>query len=380
MRSGKINVQGIISADTWERIYDNIIIGSISNGDIYIDEFTDISSWTDEDTGTAVSSQTTFDGKSCMSLYSGTNAGEADRSKDTGSMGATRTVVSFKLYCDKIGTNGDAFTFIAGNGTRGINFGFASDGLFCNAASAVEVGTNLVVQDVWQEWTFDINWSTQTCDVYLNKKLVGDNIDFTGASVKTDGYVLLKVDGYGAAGYNIQVYVDWFKAGSDFTPAGPGEIRGEQTSITISGLAGNTDEEYQLEARIVNGYNGGCNYKLRVNNDSGSNYGMQELYAYTTNKGAARSVLDYWEFQVAAVLGDVGQSKVIIHAKSGYVRTSILEYVKSVVGTTITLIRLAGQSWNNTADEITSLVILADQTNGLGVGSQITLWRRSKKV
>ena len=70
----------------------------------------------------------------------------------------------------------------------------------------------------------------------------------------------------------------------------------------------------------------------------------------------------------------------LISAKSGYVRTAINEHTDSIVTTTVGRMYLRGQSWNNTADEITSLVVLANQANGLGVGTQITLWRKIKKA
>jgi hypothetical protein len=76
-----------------------------------------------------------------------------------------------------------------------------------------------------------------------------------------------------------------------------------------------------------------------------------------------------------STVNEVSIHETIIYAKSGYIRTELTQLMKGVVGTTIGTIRLQGDSWNNTVDNITSLVILADQTNGLGIGTVIELER-----
>ena len=152
------------------------------------------------------------------------------------------------------------------------------------------------------------------------------------------------------------------------------------TSLTISGLAGDTDEEYQLQARIVNGYNGSSEYRLRPNNDTGTNYGYQYLIGSNTAATAARGTDTGIYIGGIDALGNLLQDEIKLQAKSGYIRTAIQENASPISGTTITNVKLLGWSWNNTADEITSLVIVSSQTNGLGIGTQITLWRRSKKV
>ena len=150
------------------------------------------------------------------------------------------------------------------------------------------------------------------------------------------------------------------------------------TSVTISGLTGDTGD-FKLEARIVNGYNGAANALLRINNDTGSNYGQQLLYGIGTANGAARGSATSILLTNASMLAlaDISQASLTIQAKSGYVRSAIGEDATRIVGTSIYAINLSGYSWNNTADEITSLVVLADQTGGLGIGSQITLYARA---
>ncbi|KKM18202.1 hypothetical protein LCGC14_1668080, partial [marine sediment metagenome] len=44
--------------------------------------------------------------------------------------------------------------------------------------------------------------------------------------------------------------------------------------------------------------------------------------------------------------------------------------------TTIDKIASYAESWTNTADEITSLVVFADNTDGIGIGSRIILLKK----
>ncbi len=190
----------------------NAVLGYDTN--IYNDEMTDISSWTDGDTGTGDSSQVTFDSKSCMKLLTAavTTDDAAVRTQDVGTFG-NRTVISFSLYCDLIGTqaSSDCFTFFAYNGTRRFLIQMASDGLFNYNAGWAEVGTNLVIQDTWQEWTFDINWVAYTVDIYLAKVLQVSNLPFTLTSATANGTITLQQQGLITA--NQVSYVDWIKVG-----------------------------------------------------------------------------------------------------------------------------------------------------------------------
>ena len=148
------------------------------------------------------------------------------------------------------------------------------------------------------------------------------------------------------------------------------------TSITISGLDGDAAGKYLLKARVVNGYNGNCFYGVRPNNDSGNNYGWQNLSGSDTSIAASRNTSwSYIYTGFCAALSDKGFSSILLHAKSGYVRTVLAKLTESVVTTTVTTIRLIPGAWNNTADNITSLVVFADQVGGLGIGTHIELWK-----
>jgi len=149
------------------------------------------------------------------------------------------------------------------------------------------------------------------------------------------------------------------------------------TSVTISGLTGNSDVLYRLTARVVNGYNGAAGFHLRLNNDTGTNYGYQYLNASDTSISAAKGTATSLAYALgySNALSRLTLSTILLFAKSGYVRTAIVKSTYDIVTTTVSTMQMRGWSWNNTADEITSLVILADQTDGLGIGTEIILER-----
>jgi hypothetical protein len=99
----------------------------------------------------------------------------------------------------------------------------------------------------------------------------------------------------------------------------------------------------------------------------GSNTTVSAVRQTSTN---IITLLGYSEALYRLSLGEM-----LIYAKSGYVRTILNSINCDVNGTTIGYLLQYGQSWNNTADNLTSLVILADQANGLGIGTEITLER-----
>ncbi len=149
------------------------------------------------------------------------------------------------------------------------------------------------------------------------------------------------------------------------------------TTVTISGLVGDTAEEYILICRFVNDYAGTVAYNLRLNNDSGNNYGLQYVRGVnsTTSAGRVTNITAFTLTQAIAQ-NELAVSNLTLYAKSGHIRTLINNWIQSISGTTVTGVRVLGESWTNTANEVTSLVILADQTDGLGVGTGILLYKK----
>ncbi len=187
---------------------------NISNASIDDEDMTTIIDWSvSGDAGNGATTQVTFDTKSCMKMTSG-NIGQTGRIKDIVIDG---TVFSLNLYCDQVGTiaNSDQFEFNTGDGTIRLRVAFCSDGLFVyNGAAWVEIGVNLVTQDAWQEWTFKVDWTAQTVDVYLGGVSQATGVDCSNASASNDHSIYLFLAGDTTP--NNIVYVDWEKTGSDF--------------------------------------------------------------------------------------------------------------------------------------------------------------------
>ena len=133
-----------------------------------------------------------------------------------------------------------------------------------------------------------------------------------------------------------------------------------------------------MDCNIINGYSGAILVGVRPNNDTtNANYGFQQLYGGSTTIAAQRGTSNPGIYIASISTVDYySQGRMILYAKSGYIRTALNEHSTSVAGTTVTYIQTFGSSWNNTADEITSLTVVSNQTGGLGIGSVISLYRK----
>jgi len=148
------------------------------------------------------------------------------------------------------------------------------------------------------------------------------------------------------------------------------------SSVTISGLDGNTDVLYRLTVRGRNSeIDAEISFALRLNNDSGSNYGFQALWGNNTTIGHGNSAP-----RASLSLGDPTlnrstYSTLLLYAKSDYARAFLQLVFNSTSGTTAGGITRFGSVWNNTADNVTSLVIYeySSTANALGIGTYILL-------
>jgi len=179
---------------------------STVNWDLLNEDCSDISDWTDADTGSAVSEvdpagQFRFD----------TNSGaasndEAHRYVDFGSL-PNEFTIKVVTYFDNVGLNSgtDFANYKVYQADELVNIIFATDGLFLYDTDSgyTEVGTDLVKEGgsaEWQTWWFLVAFTGTTgdgtCDVYLddsthNNEKVGTGINCSQEYAGTDGLIRL---------------------------------------------------------------------------------------------------------------------------------------------------------------------------------------------
>ncbi len=150
------------------------------------------------------------------------------------------------------------------------------------------------------------------------------------------------------------------------------------TSVTISGLDGDTDEEYLLKHRIVDDSATYADHIYLSFNADTTNYGDQLLSGINATTQAVRTTETGIIIGYSAVGTANGKytGETHIYAKSGYVRTTIGNYCDEVTTTTVPRIMVVGGVWNDTSTNMTSMIITSLNANGLGVGTEISLYRR----
>lgn len=177
-----------------------------------------ISAWTDGDNINGESSQVTFDEKSTFKFDSKIHAAnnKAQRSRDDLYLPGNYSIEA-NLYFDSIDVDeGNSFLIQLFNNVVEIDISFRSDGLFIANPSFSEIGSDLVVEQQWQNWRFEIFGSIRSsakCNVYLNKILVASNIACNGGDGTGVNALYLLQYGKGTVDNNI-TYLDYIKISS----------------------------------------------------------------------------------------------------------------------------------------------------------------------
>lgn len=250
---------GFVWTGSWEQMTDTT--GTQSDGSLLTDDMSDLTNWVDEDAVNGVSSQVAFQGRQTMKLDSGAAAAGtfAQRQQDMGSFAAGCSI-TIRVYCDAIGTraNNDHFKLTIEDGTNMCVISFASDGLeVYDGASWNEVGTDLVVQDTWQEWTFVIASDFSTVDVYLAGSLEQAAQDCSYANAGNDGE--FTISQFGVTTSNRITYVDVVRVGDGDTETGDGFSDGTESSNACFGKSGDItwtarSDEVKTDIQGVPGY------------------------------------------------------------------------------------------------------------------------------
>mgnify|MGYP001205198121 FL=1 len=150
-------------------------------------------------------------------------------------------------------------------------------------------------------------------------------------------------------------------------------ITSNSTTTTFSSLDGDTDGVYLLQGRVFNSAASTCNVTLQPNSVS-SNQTSAFLYWDTTTPGTLNSS----DWRVANITNaKQGSFVVTIYAKKNPNSQAAQRYFTGTFVSDFGGIANAfvGGRWNETSTNITSLVVVGDQTNCLGNGSELTLYK-----
>jgi len=153
------------------------------------------------------------------------------------------------------------------------------------------------------------------------------------------------------------------------------EVNANTTTVTFSNLNGDEDVEYILLVSFKNASTvDECAYYFCPNGLT-TNLSSQRIHVDGSAVSAARYSYAFFLTNVE-LNGGTGFAVVHYYAKSGVQRRHVS--LTSMRDTT-TLIRAASFAglWNETETVITSLEIKANQTNGIGAGSKLFLFRKA---
>ena len=151
------------------------------------------------------------------------------------------------------------------------------------------------------------------------------------------------------------------------------------SSISITGLNGDTDIEYMFINRFVD-LNTTGGYYIRPNNDStAGNYGFQYIDGTGASATALRATANVLTAGYTNVNGNISLGTTNIYAKTGRVRTALTKFSGDCLATSVNQIQLNGQVWADTTNNITSFTVGA-VNDLMGVGTRIVLLRKLSTV
>jgi hypothetical protein len=165
-----------------------------------------------------------------------------------------------------------------------------------------------------------------------------------------------------------------------FTPPSAPFTDGQVTHlIRVLGLDGDQDEMYLIRSFLVPATSAFPNrIDIQLNGDTDTNYGHQFIRAIDTTVDAAR-VTAFTGLQLNVATGsELSFGESLLFAKSGAVRTIVNQHTGGVIGTTVDRVVSLSEVWNNSDDVIRELWFLANNVNGIGVGSRVEVYRKGR--
>jgi hypothetical protein len=146
------------------------------------------------------------------------------------------------------------------------------------------------------------------------------------------------------------------------------------TTLTFSGLLGNRDGGYLLDYLILNASGGGPQLDIRPNNLA-TNQFMRRIY----NAGST-DTLAFLDLGTGISAGEYTRGQLLLTSRAGQRRFASGRF-QFGTGTAAPAATVVTEGlWNETATEITSLVIVSSLANGLGAGSKFALYTLGNPV
>jgi len=207
------------------------------NATLLDEDMAAIGDWTDDDQGSAASTQATFDSKSCMRLLNTGTAGDIARMYRTVADVGDEITIEFSAYFDVFGVypDNDYFLFEINNGKIKTKVRIDQNDLAVYDGFYWVSGYLPIKIDTWLEFKIYINTTDPNdpyCEIYMDGKAYGAfNI---GPEVDTDAGKV-QVSLYGDA-TSTDAYIDYMKIGD----ASGGELNGlYRYAITYRRNSGN---------------------------------------------------------------------------------------------------------------------------------------------
>ncbi len=151
------------------------------------------------------------------------------------------------------------------------------------------------------------------------------------------------------------------------------------TSISFTGLDGDTDINYMILVRLVSSNSQSTLLTMYFNEDSSASYGRQYIVGQSTAVSSSRATgqqgfnVARSTLQTATVHSSF--SKTIIYAKSGHERTMLSNYLDGASGSFIYKLYSSAGIYSNTSNNITSIQ-LNKSSGGLMTNTTAQLWKR----
>lgn len=147
------------------------------------------------------------------------------------------------------------------------------------------------------------------------------------------------------------------------------------SKVEFTGLSGDTDEIYNIQIKGVKSTAGTYTGRIHFNGDTANSYGLQFIRA---NGGAVDSARSITRNGIDIIINrgsSTSQGEAWIYAKSGNERTVLNTYNDAGILTSILSIKVEGNIWNNTTDEMTTMAIQTT-AGSMGTGTNIQIWAK----